>query len=155
MHPNEKLIHDFYAAFARLDAAAMAAAYAPDAHFCDPVFPDLNGPEVPAMWAMLVKRSTGMALDVSGVEADDRSGRATWVARYKFGPSQRQVTNHVSSAFVFSAGLVRDQLDTFDFQTWAAMALGSKGRLLGWTPLVRRATRTQAAKGLAEFMAKH
>jgi len=155
MHPNQQLIHDFYAAFTRLDAGAMGAAYAPDAHFSDPVFPDLNGREVPAMWAMLVARSTGIALEVSGVEADDHSGHATWVARYKFGPPQRPVTNHVTSEFVFSSGLVKDHLDTFDFHTWAAMALGSRGRLLGWTPLVQRATRTQAAKGLAEFMAKH
>jgi hypothetical protein len=155
MHPNEQLINDFYAAFGRLDAESMATAYTPDAHFTDPVFADLNGPEVPAMWAMLTGRSTGIALEVSGVEADDRSGRASWVARYKFGPSQRPVTNRVSSAFEFSGGRIQGQRDTFDFRAWAAMALGTKGRLFGWTPLVQRATQSQAAKGLAEFMAKH
>jgi len=155
MHPNEQLISDFYAAFGRLDAAAMATAYNPDAHFTDPVFADLSGPEVPAMWAMLTERSTGIALEVSGVEADDHSGRANWVARYKFGPSQRPVTNKVSSAFVFSGGRIQDQRDTFDFRVWAVMALGGKARVLGWTPLVQRATQSQAAKGLAEFMAKH
>lgn len=154
MHPNEKLLHDFYAAFERLDAAAMGAVYTPDAHFSDPVFPDLNGPEVPAMWAMLTGRSTGIRLEVSGVEADDHSGRAHWVAHYKFGPVQRPVVNQVSSTFVFSGGRVKREQDTFDFHAWAAMALGAKGRMLGWTPLVRRAAQTQAAKGLAEFMAK-
>jgi ketosteroid isomerase-like protein len=154
MHPNEKLLHDFYAAFERLDAATMGAAYTADAHFSDPVFPDLNGPDVPAMWAMLTARSSGIRLEVSGVEADDRTGRATWVAHYAFGPAQRPVVNKVSSVFVFSDGKIKREDDTFDFHAWSAMALGGKGRLLGWTPLVRHAVQTQAAKGLAEFMAK-
>jgi len=154
MHANEKLLHDFYAAFERLDAAAMGAAYTADAHFSDPVFPDLNGPQVPAMWAMLTGRSTGIRLEVSGVEADDRTGRAQWVAHYKFGPAQRPVVNRVSSTFVFADGRIKREQDTFDFHAWAAMALGAKGRILGWTPLVRHAAQAQAAKGLAEFMAK-
>jgi ketosteroid isomerase-like protein len=155
MHANEQLLHDFYAAFERLDAAAMGAAYAADAYFTDPVFPDLHGPQVPAMWAMLTERSTGMKLEVSGIEADDQAGRAHWVAHYKFGPTQRPVVNPVSSTFVFAGGKIKRELDEFDFHAWAAMALGARGRLLGWTPLVRRATQDQAAKGLAEYMAKH
>lgn len=153
MHPNEQLIHDFYAAFEKLDAATMGVAYAPDAHFSDPVFTDLNGPEVPAMWAMLCGRSTGLRLDVSGVQADERTGRASWVAHYDFGPEQRPVVNHVTSVFDFEDGRIRRQRDTFDFHAWAAMALGAKGRLLGWTPLVRRAAQEQAAARLAAFMA--
>jgi hypothetical protein len=154
MHANEKLLHGFYAAFERLDAAAMGASYTPDAHFSDPVFPDLNGPEVPAMWAMLTARSTGIRLELSGVEADDRSGRAHWVAHYRFGPAQRPVVNRVSSTFVFSDGRIKREQDAFDFHAWAGMALGARGRMLGWTPLVRRAAQAQAARGLAEFMAK-
>lgn len=154
MHANEQLLHDFYAAFERLDAATMGAAYTADAHFSDPVFPDLSGPQVPAMWAMLTGRSTGIQLDVSKVEANDSAGKATWVAHYKFGPKQRPVVNHVSSTFVFSEGKISREKDVFDFHAWAAMAMGGKGRLLGWTPLVRNAAQTQAAKGLAEFMAR-
>lgn len=154
MHANEQLIHDFYDAFGRLDSAAMAKAYAPDAHFSDPVFADLNGAEVPGMWAMLCGRSSGIRLEVSGVEGDDRKGRAHWVAHYAFGPKQRPVVNRVSSTFEFADGLIRRQQDTFDFHAWSAMALGAKGRLLGWTPLVRKAAQKQAALGLQEFLAK-
>ena len=38
MHANAALIDHFYASFAKRDAAAMAACYAPDAHFRDPIF---------------------------------------------------------------------------------------------------------------------
>jgi SnoaL-like domain len=152
MHANEQLLHDFYAAFERLDAVVMGAAYAPDAHFSDPVFTDLNGPEVAAMWAMLCGRSTGIRLEVSDIQADDRTGRASWVAHYAFGPQQRPVVNRVSSAFDFDGGLIKRERDTFDFHAWASMALGTKGRLLGWTPLVRNAAQAQAAAGLRAFM---
>lgn len=153
MHANEQLIEDFYAAFERLDAATMGAAYAADAHFSDPVFPDLNGPEVPGMWAMLCGRSSGIRLELSGVEADDRAGRASWVAHYAFGPQQRPVVNRVRSTFDFQDGRIKRQQDAFDFHAWAAMALGLKGRLLGWTPLVKNAARAQAASGLKDYLA--
>ena len=64
------------------------------------------------------------------------------------------MVNDVRSTFVFADGLILRQQDSFDFHAWATMALGTKGRLLGWTPLVRRAAQAQAARGLAEFMAK-
>ena len=152
-HPNEQLIHRFYEAFGRLDSEAMAACYAPTAHFSDPAFPELNGPEVPAMWAMLTGRSSGIGLEVSDVTADDLSGSAHWVASYAFGPEQRPVVNDVRSEFVFADGLILRQQDHFDFHAWAAQALGAKGRLLGWTPLVKSAAQKQAAAGLKAFMA--
>ena len=62
-----------------------------------------------------------------------RVGRR-WVAHYAFGPQQRPVVNHVTSVFDFEDGRIKRQKDTFDFHAWAAMALGAKGRLLGWTP---------------------
>src|SRR5215207_6314939 len=41
-HPNDELVERFYGAFARGDGDAMAACYAPGAHFSDPVFTDLR-----------------------------------------------------------------------------------------------------------------
>ena len=40
---NQQLIERFYRAFDEGDGDAMAACYAPDARFSDPVFPDLRG----------------------------------------------------------------------------------------------------------------
>lgn len=34
---------------------------------------------------------------------------------------------------------------------WARQALGTKGLLLGWTPLLKNAVRAQARKGLKAF----
>ena len=41
---STELIERFYAAFGRRDGKAMAACYAPEATFRDPVFGDLKGP---------------------------------------------------------------------------------------------------------------
>ena len=65
-----------YAAFDRRDGAAMAALYAPDGHFRDPVFGDLTGAEAGAMWRMLTR--TARDLKVELAEHDDSS--AHWIA---------------------------------------------------------------------------
>ena len=51
------LITQFYAAFGARDHAAMARCYAPDAHFSDPVVPDLPDAQVAAMWRMRCERA--------------------------------------------------------------------------------------------------
>ncbi|HWK19008.1 MAG TPA: nuclear transport factor 2 family protein [Solirubrobacteraceae bacterium] len=57
-HPNEELIARFYAAFAERQGEVMAACYAPDARFSDPVFTDLIGREPGDMWRMLTGRAS-------------------------------------------------------------------------------------------------
>lgn len=152
-HPNAALIDRFYAAFARRDAATMAACYAPDAHFNDPVF-DLNGPQVGAMWSMLCERATDLELEWRDVRADDATGSAHWEPRYTFSATGRPVHNIIASAFTFAAGRIVHHVDTFDLWRWSRMALGAKGTLLGWSPLVRNAIRAQAKRGLDAWMAK-
>jgi len=41
----------------------------------------------------------------------------------------------------------------FDLWRGSRQALGTKGLLLGWTPLVKNAVRAQALKGLKAFQA--
>jgi hypothetical protein len=142
-----------YDAFGRCDGATMASCYTPDAHFADPVYPDLRGPQVGAMWRMLTGRAQDLTVEVRSLTADEHTGSATWLARYAFGPDRRPVANLVTSSFVFVDGLIGDERDRFDFHGWAAMALGPKGRLLGWTPAVRSAVQRRAAEQLGEFMA--
>ncbi len=153
MHANARLIESFYAAFARRDATAMTACYAPDARFHDPVF-DLNGAEIGAMWAMLCARGKDLTLEWRDVAADDAAGSAHWEPRYTFSATGRQVHNVIDSKFAFRAGLIVEQVDRFDLWRWSRMALGAKGTLLGWTPLVRRAVQVQARKGLVAWMAR-
>ena len=61
---NKQLIERFYAAFGRRDGDAMAACYAPDASFSDPVFPGLKGSEPGAMWRMLTGRSEDLKVEL-------------------------------------------------------------------------------------------
>jgi ketosteroid isomerase-like protein len=151
-HANAALIERFYAAFARRDAAAMAACYAPDAHFTDPVF-DLAGPEVGAMWSMLCARAKDLTLEWRDVRANEATGSAHWEPRYTFSATGRAVHNVIDSAFTFKGGLIATQVDTFDLWRWSRMALGAKGALLGWTPFVRNAIRAQARRGLDAWIA--
>jgi ketosteroid isomerase-like protein len=153
-HPNAALLERFYAAFARRDAPVMAACYAPDARFTDPVF-DLEGAAVGAMWSMLCERGRDLRVEWRDIRADDATGSAHWEPRYTFSGTGRPVHNIIDSAFTFSAGRIASHVDTFDLWRWSRMALGAKGVLLGWSPIVRNAIRRQAKRGLDAWMSSH
>jgi ketosteroid isomerase-like protein len=149
---NSALINRFYEAFAREDGDAMAACYAPGAHFHDPVFQDLHGAEVGAMWRMLCGRAKDLEVAHSAVSADGTTGSAHWEADYTF-RTGRKVHNSIDATFAFEDGLISDHRDDFDLYAWARQALGPVGLLLGWSPPVQGKIRAEARKGLEEFMA--
>jgi ketosteroid isomerase-like protein len=153
-HPNTELIQRFYEAFQRRDAEAMAACYADDVVFSDPVFGELRGEEARDMWRMLVARAQQFSLTFAEVDADERIGRAQWLARYLFSQTGRTVVNRIQARFVFRDGRIVEHRDSFDLWRWARQALGFKGALLGWSPAVQRAIRAQARKGLDAFRAR-
>ena len=153
MHDNAQLLTGFYEAFQRQDGAAMAACYHPDAHFTDPVFPDLRGSSPGDMWRMLCGQAKDLRIEFSGIEADGATGKAHWEAWYTFSVTGRQVHNIIDATFTFQDGQILRHVDHFDFWRWSRLALGAPGLLLGWTPLVRNKVQGQAAKGLAKFQA--
>src|SRR5918997_229765 len=139
------IVERFYAAFAACDGVAMAACYAPDAHFSDPVFPDLNGDEPGAMWRMLTAQATDLRVELLEHTADT----ARWRAHYTFSQTGRPVVNDVRATFRFDGdGLIADHRDEFSFSRWARQALGPPGLLLGWTPLLRNKVRHRARASL-------
>lgn len=150
---NKALISRFYEAFSRLDAEAMAACYSEDVLFSDPVFGELRGAEAGDMWRMLTSRAKSFSVHFDNVRADERSGSAHWVATYLFSQTGRTVVNDIQARFVFRDGKICEHHDHFDLWRWSRQALGAKGALLGWTPLVQNAIRAQAQKGLKAFQA--
>jgi len=143
-----------YQAFARLDGAAMTACYAEPCTFSDPVFVDLEGDEVGAMWRMLAARAKGFSLTYRVASADERSARIEWQADYLFSATGRKVHNEVKTEIELEGGRIVRQRDAFDLHRWAAMALGWKGKLLGGTGFLQGQIRKQARRGLAAWMAK-
>ncbi len=154
MYENAKLIQTFYEAFQKRDAETMGTCYHPDVVFSDPVFPELHGDRARGMWLMLCERGKDMTLEFSGIQADDTTGKAHWEARYTFGATGNKVHNVIDAAFTFEDGLIKTHTDTFDLWRWAGQALGTKGKLLGWTPIVKNAVRGQADSGLTKFMSR-
>jgi ketosteroid isomerase-like protein len=148
-----ELIERFYGAFAARDGAAMAACYAPDASFSDPVFSDLHGAEPGAMWRMLTGRAKDLRVELLEHEVDGDRGSARWRAHYTFAQTGHAVVNDVHASFRFAGGLIAEHRDEFDFHRWARQALGPPGLLLGWTPFLRSSVRGRARAGLEEFIA--
>src|SRR5581483_316724 len=153
-HANDELIQRFYAAFAQLDGATMAACYTAGARFSDPVFTDLRGEEPGAMWRMLTGRAKDLEVRLAEHEASDERGSAHWLADYTFSTGHR-VHNDVRAEFRFDGGLITEHRDSFSFYAWARQALGPIGLALGWTPIVRGKVRREARAGLDEFLAGH
>lgn len=151
--PELALLDRFYDAFDRRDGATMESCYAPDARFSDPVFTELRGKEPGAMWRMLTGRSADLSVELLDRAADADTGSAHWIARYTFGRTGRPVVNDVRSTFRFADGLIVDQRDEFDFARWARQALGTPGRLFGWTPFLRDRVRRTARRSLDTHLA--
>jgi len=150
---NLELIERFYAAFDEGDGDAMAACYAPDVRFSDPVFPDLRGSRAGAMWKMLTGTPGDLRIELLEHAAEDRTGSARWRAHYIFSQTGRPVVNDVQARFRFEDGLIAEHVDDFDFHRWSRQALGTSGLLLGWTPFLRSAVRKKAGARLDQFAA--
>ncbi len=147
---NRETIERFYEAFGQCNGAAMTACYAPDAHFHDPAFGDLQGADVGAMWRMLTSRATDLEIELREHEADETSGSAHWIARYTFSTG-RPVVNDIQASFRFADGLIADHVDDFDFRRWARQALGPSGTLVALLPPLRAKARAKALAQLEAF----
>jgi ketosteroid isomerase-like protein len=150
---NQELITRFYTAFAAHDGAAMAACYAPDVKFSDPVFTDLVGPEAGAMWKMLTGRAADLEVELVAHTATETTGTAHWIANYTFTQTGHHVVNDVHAHFRFADGLIAEHMDDFNFYKWSRQALGFTGMLFGWTPIIHGAVKRKARAGLDEFIA--
>ena len=155
MTSNADLIRTFYAAFERRDHVAMAGCYGADATFTDPVFGELTGRRIGAMWRMLCERARDLRIEVSGIEADADKGAAHWEARYTFSGTGRSVHNRIDASFQFRDELFHRHVDRFDLYAWSRQAFGLQGLLLGWTPPMQRIVRRRATDGLDAFMRKN
>lgn len=151
---NAALINRFYEAFARRDPEEMAACYAPDATFSDPVFQGLRGDEVTAMWRMLLERGTDLEVSHRDVHTEGDTGSAHWIADYTFSTTGRKVHNEVDASFIFSDGLITAHADNFNFYRWARQALGPIGIALGWSRRLKTRVREGARARLDDFMGR-
>lgn len=154
MSAHENVIRRFYEAFGRRDHETMASCYHPEVRFSDPVFTDLRGDRVAAMWRMLCERGTDLRIELVEAGAEGDRGRARWDAWYTFSATGRPVHNQIAAELAFADGLIIRHTDTFDFHRWSRQALGLPGLLLGWSGFLRRKVQTQAGGQLERFAAK-
>ncbi|MGH2356602.1 MAG: nuclear transport factor 2 family protein [Candidatus Limnocylindria bacterium] len=153
MSPYPELISRLYKAFGARDHEAMARCYSPEAHFSDPVFPDLQGSQIAGMWRMLCERATDLRIAFDSVAAKGDAGSAHWEAWYTYSATGRPVHNVIEARFDFRDELIVRHVDSFDLYAWSRQALGIRGILLGWAPPVQAAVRRQAQKALARHLA--
>lgn len=158
---HSRRIVDFYAAFKRLDPAAMQAAYAPGARFSNPLFQLQGSEEIGALWALVCtaihrKRLDQWRLDVSEVEATAQRGRARCQPHWRIRASGRVVQGVSDAEFSFDKqGRILSHVERFSFWHWSRQALGLRGALLGWTPLWRDQVGAWARQSLHAYLPSH
>jgi len=144
---TQNTLEKLYSAFSRQDGPTMAALYAPDATFEDPVF-RLTGPDIGKMWITLTKRAKEFSVSYTVAKAGNGRGTVEWTARYLFGGKNKVVNVIVSELELNDQGLVTKQVDSFDFPRWASQALGLPGVLFGRFEWFRRKVSAKAAAGM-------
>jgi hypothetical protein len=153
-------IERLYAAFARLDGAAMQACYAADAAFDDEAFSLRGADQIGGMWRMLCDATREKGADVWQLQAGAATDQGDhwalhWEAHYRFSATGRLVHNTIGAQIRCAAdGLIVQHRDSFDFWRWSRQALGAPGWLLGWTPMLRAKVRGRAAANLAAYLAR-
>lgn len=150
----QAVVDRFYEAFARRDAAAMAACYHAEATFEDPAFGPLDREAACAMWAMLLGRAADLVVTHQVLREAGSSVWAHWEARYTFTRTGRPVHNRIEATFLLEDGLIRSHRDRFSFWAWARQAFGLPGLLLGWTPWFQSRVRAEALRSLAAYRAR-
>jgi ketosteroid isomerase-like protein len=154
VNPMKSLIETFYIAFQNKDAATMLSCYHTDVVFHDPVFGELQGDDARAMWPMLCANAKDLRLEFSNISASLKKGSVHWEAWYSFSKTGRKVHNVVEATFEFKDSKISRHTDNFNLHTWAAQALGLKGRLLGGTNYFKNKMQKQALKTLHDFKMK-
>lgn len=157
MSNTRAVVERFYEALARRESDAMAACYADDATFTDPVFGELRGAAVRDMWRMLLGRGSGdMTVSVKflGGATDGATQQVFATISYTFSRTGNKVRNEIATFMKFRDDRIVQQIDDFDFYRWARQAFGIAGWLAGWTPAFRRKVQAEAAAGLARFRAR-
>jgi hypothetical protein len=101
---------------------------------------------------MLCKNSIDLQVKLVDFAANDAVGVAHWEATYQFSDTGKKVHNVVEAKFEFEDGKITKHQDDWDFCKWSNMALGSTGRLLGWTPIIKNVVKKKARKKLLKFM---
>jgi ketosteroid isomerase-like protein len=153
MNNNAELIKHFYTAFSEGNAEEMVSCYSPDILFEDPAFGQLKGDDAKNMWRMLIANSKGnIKIAAENINADERTGAANWTAIYTFSQTGRKVVNKISAAFEFKNGLIIKHTDHFSMWNWSRQALGWKGLLLGWTPMLKAKVRQRANASLKSYV---
>ncbi|HLX66011.1 MAG TPA: nuclear transport factor 2 family protein [Puia sp.] len=154
MKQEERLIERFYVSLRKRDWKGMVQVYHPEIFFYDPVFGNLEGPEVGKMWEMLLSGAGELDLQFGDIKLDDGYGSCQWTATYVFSLTGRKVVNKGKAMFRFEDEKIIEHQDVWSFWQWSRQALGWKGWLFGWTSVFQGTVRRRARRNLGKFMKK-
>ncbi len=105
------MIERFYSGLQKRDWKAMSQVYHPEIFFYDPIFGNLEGPEVAKMWEMLLSGAGELDLQFGDIAVDEGYGSCRWTANYIFSLTGRKVVNKGKAMFRFEDGKIIEHQD--------------------------------------------
>ena len=150
-HPNARVLDQFFSAVALGEAAMAGRFYADDARIDLPPIGlrDLPARDARRLWQVLLSDARDLHVQYAVMRADDHGGEVAWIARYTWPPTGRLVTQRLRGQYEFRAGRIVWQSEGFSLWDCARMALGSRGLLGGWNPLLRARLRRMVRNCIA------
>jgi len=85
------------------------------------------------------------------VRSQADQAQVRWWLSYTDAASQRPVALHGHSELQLADGLIVQQVDCFDLWAWSRQALGTVGRILGWSDWMQAQLRAQALNRLERW----
>ena len=154
MKQEERLIERFYTGLRKRDWKGMGQVYHPGIFFYDPVFGNLEGPEVAEDVGDVAERGGRIGFAVWGCQVDEGYGSCQWTATYVFSLTGRKVVNKGKAMFRFEDGKIIEHQDVWSFWRWSRQALGWKGLLFGWTSVFQGTVRQAGAAQFGKIYEK-
>ena len=147
------LIQKFYEDFNDLNAEAMVSAYDSNVIFSDPAFGVLKGERASNMWRMLCasQKDKPFKVELTEVLCDNDTVTAKWEAQYLFSKTGNPVHNRITANIRIKDNKIVEHHDSFSLHRWATQALGTKGKLIGWTPFFKSQLQKQTNQMLDRF----
>ena len=144
---NIEIACKLYDAFSRHDGETMSSLYTENSEFSDPVFPNLRGPEIGAMWRRLCSSGKDLKIEYKIVaEPTATSVVVQWDAYYTFSKTGRRVHNIITATLETHDGRIFNHVDSFSFWRWSRQAFGVLGIAVGWTGWFQRKVQSLAKK---------
>lgn len=139
MDKNKPIVEEFFNAFSVGQVDKMLKLLDENIIYNDPIFGVLNGEEVRDMWMFKCNYLKDFSLTINAIdELDEEYATCNWTAKFFRNQTGHYLTMNIKSYLKIDNGKITEQSDAYKLSDWLAKVYGLKGRLFGWTGVMKK-----------------